>query len=162
MRDFKDLERIFFSIQFINIERRYPLRKEDVWGGIIVKTKPTLLLVEDEDQLRYVLESELKQAGFKVIQVESGEKAFDICLHEKVDCVVSDIHMPETSGFTLLKKLRLAGKTKIPVIFMTGYAAHDISELEGMGDIKVLSKPFEVRYLIVKIRESLEEIDLAS
>ena len=96
-------------------------------------------------------------AGFDVISAESGEQAYAICLKEDVDFIVSDISMPEFSGFSLLKKLRLAGKFNVPVIFITAFATHAGDALTDLDNIEVISKPFEPQMLIDRIKEILEE-----
>lgn len=117
----------------------------------------SILLADDEPSLRDYLALELKEAGFSVLLAENGEEAFDICLNQKVDFIVSDISMPGLSGFNLLKKLRLVGKGDLPVIFMTGHSSHAFDEFTELDNVDVLSKPFEAHVLISKIKNSLDE-----
>ena len=123
-----------------------------------MKKQVTLLLAEDEDELRDILSAELTQAGFIVVQADNGKLALDVCMHKPIDIIVSDISMPGFSGFTLLKKLRIIGKDHIPVIFMTAYASHVFDEFAELDSVDVLSKPFEPSALLDKIKSSLEEI----
>lgn len=125
--------------------------------SIMRKKVPTLLLADDEQSFRDYLGSELDRAGFDVISAESGEQAYAICMKEDVDFIVSDISMPEFSGFRLLKKLRLAGKFNVPVIFITAFATHAEDAMTDLDNIEVISKPFEPKVLIDRIKEILEE-----
>lgn len=118
-----------------------------------------LVLVDDEQELREALGFELTHAGFEVIQVDNGKDAYDMCLKENIDCLISDISMPKWDGFRLLKKLRKAGRSELPVIFMTAHASHEFEGSTDLENLDVLSKPFEAEVLIHKIKRLLEHLE---
>ncbi len=124
-----------------------------------MKKAPKLLLVDDEKDLLEVLHYELTEAGFNTFKAGDGDEAYNICIQEDVDLIVTDINMPKFGGFALLKKLQLLRKRHIPVIFITAYASHNAEEFSNFGNVDVLSKPFEAQILIEKVKSILENMD---
>lgn len=120
------------------------------------KKRHIVVLADDEESFRDYLESELEFSGFKIIAAKNGEEAFNICLQQDIDVLVSDISMPDLGGFALLKKLRIIGKSDLPVIFMTAQSSHIYDEFTDLVHVEVLSKPFEVEHLVDKIKMVLE------
>lgn len=128
-----------------------------------MKKRYTVILADDEENIRTYLESELSYAGFKVLTAENGAQAFQLCLEEDADLLISDISMPDIGGFALMKKLRLVGKAKFPIIFMTAYESHIFDEFTDFVRVEVLSKPFHPEHLVERIHILLsEEKDLVS
>jgi PleD family two-component response regulator len=68
------------------------------------KTKKTILLADDDINLRRVLEFQLTEAGYKVFTAQDGAEAFEIFTNNDFDCVISDLRMPKLSGLELLEK----------------------------------------------------------
>ena len=71
-----------------------------------VKTKKTILVVEDESVLRKSLVSSLKRARFNVLEAENGKKGLALALKSKPDLILLDLIMPVMDGLTMLKHLR--------------------------------------------------------
>ena len=67
-----------------------------------------ILIADDEDGLRWVLEKGLKQAGYHVVAVKDGEAALQEAGSEPFDLILLDIRMPGVDGLTLLGKIREA------------------------------------------------------
>ena len=84
------------------------------------KTKKTILLADDDVNLRRVLEFQLTEAGYKVSAASDGERALEIFSGGDFDCVVTDLRMPKLSGLELLEKIK-ALKAEIPVIVITAF-----------------------------------------
>jgi DNA-binding NtrC family response regulator len=115
----------------------------------------TILVVDDDDDLRDVIYSIFSMEGFNTLSANSGNQAWSIINQNKVDLVVSDIRMPDGDGLYLLNKIRAKDPTNPIVIFVTGYA--DISEKEilARGAIKILRKPFDQVLLLETVKEAL-------
>ena len=65
-----------------------------------------VLVVDDEQDVLHTLESMLQELNFNPLTAQNGDKAMDIIEKNKIDVVLSDIYMPETDGFELLKNVR--------------------------------------------------------
>jgi two-component system, cell cycle sensor histidine kinase and response regulator CckA len=112
----------------------------------------TILLVEDEPQVRTLLERVLTKAGYAVITASNGREAVDIAERRiaEIDLVVSDLVMPELSGTALMRELH-AKRQDLKVLYMTGYAEEDVEELRE-GTL-LISKPFTPALLLERIRQ---------
>jgi CheY-like chemotaxis protein len=95
----------------------------------------TLLLVDDDDTLRFVTAAELRDSGCRVIDANGAEQALDIVAHGGIDIAILDVMMPGVDGPTLARRLR-AIRPDLPILFMT--ARPDYAGLEGE---KVITKP---------------------
>ncbi len=83
--------------------------------------KKVILLAEDDDSMRRFVEVLLKKAGFKVITAEDGLIAMQFALETKVDAVVTDVIMPNLSGFDLCRMINGdPHKDRIPCILLSG------------------------------------------
>jgi len=121
----------------------------------------TLLVVEDEKSVRDIVVSSLEQYGYHIIQAENGPEAIKKAkaAREPVHLLLSDVVMPEMSGFELSKKI-CELYPEVRVCFMSGYADgmidnHDMVDEEA----HFIQKPFSTQALVSKIREILDSHD---
>jgi two-component system cell cycle sensor histidine kinase/response regulator CckA len=116
----------------------------------------TVLLVEDEKDLRHLNARGLSSRGYTVLQAGNGVEAIDILEHHdgKIDLVVSDVVMPEMDGPALLKELRQR-KPDLKIIFVSGYAEEAFAANEPQGQYAFLAKPFELKTLVAKVKETM-------
>ena len=68
------------------------------------KTKKKILLADDDDNLRRVLEFQLDEAGFEIQTAKDGAEALEIFQNDDFDCVITDLRMPKLSGLELFGK----------------------------------------------------------
>lgn len=106
----------------------------------------TILIVDDEADLREVLELGLQVMGVRTLSAESGESALKILDTTPVDVVVSDVRMPHGDGVFLLENMRKR-HFDMPVVIMTGFADRSSAEFIAMGANDVLHKPFPIKEL---------------
>ena len=114
----------------------------------------TVLIIEDEQDIRELLAFSLKQEGFGFLEAESGEQGLALAKKHQPSIILLDVMLPGMDGFALLGILRHA---EIPVIFLT--AKNDVaSKVRGLRDgaDDYLVKPFEVLELLVRIEKVLE------
>ena len=79
-----------------------------------------ILVVDDDDLVRWVLAETLEDAAFSVIQAKSGREALELLLDwPDLDLVISDVNMPEMDGFQLVEELK-SMRPFLPVILMSG------------------------------------------
>ena len=120
--------------------------------------KPTILLVEDNDDFRFYIKDNLK-AFFNIIEAENGKKGWQKALAQHPNLVVSDISMPEMNGNDLCLKIKSDKRTShIPVILLTALTGED-QQLKGLetGASDYLTKPFNFEILQSKIRNILSQ-----
>jgi two-component system OmpR family response regulator len=110
-----------------------------------------LLLVDDEDNLRSMLEAALRYEGFDVHASSSGRDALDVIDTESPDLIVLDVLMPDLDGFEVCRRLRNDG-VKTPVLFLTARDATD-DKVRGLtlGGDDYLVKPFSLDELVARI-----------
>ncbi len=110
----------------------------------------TVLVVEDEEALRSLVELILTEAGYRVLAAANGEEALALLAeHRTVDLVLTDSVMPRVSGSELIQRLQSI-RPQARVIQMTGY-----SDL-GREDEDVIAKPFEPEALLQRVRLVLD------
>ena len=81
---------------------------------------PLVLIVDDELLQRLPMRDALEQAGFRVVEAENGEQAWDFVQKERPDLVISDVVMPRMDGFSLCQTIRRQeGLEHLPVVMAT-------------------------------------------
>ena len=120
-----------------------------------------ILFVEDEASVRLIAAKSLRKKGYKVVEAEDGEEAFELLeeADEPFDLMISDVVMPGMDGPTLLKKGRkMLGEARI--VFISGYAEEEFSELlSEEPDVTFLPKPFTLAQLAEKVKAEIGESD---
>lgn len=119
---------------------------------------PKIFVVEDDKNLRRLLEDYLKKVGFEVITAQDGNDALKKWRQNLADLVVLDVMMPGLDGFEVLEYIR--EESKVPVIFLTarGELADRIQGFETGAD-DYLTKPFSIKELVMRIRAILKRTE---
>jgi two-component system OmpR family response regulator len=115
----------------------------------------TLLVVDDEPNIRELLSTSLRFAGFDVLSAANGTDALRIAEQKNPDLLVLDVMLPDMDGFAVTRRLRQAG-THIPVVFLT--ARDDTSDkITGLtvGGDDYVTKPFSLEEVVARIRAVL-------
>jgi two-component system OmpR family response regulator len=114
-----------------------------------------LLLVDDEDNLRSMLEAALRHVGFDVHPVATGRDAIDAAGDVRPDLIVLDVMLPDIDGFEVTRRLRTDG-SRIPVLFLTARDATE-DKVRGLtlGGDDYLVKPFSLEELVARINAVL-------
>lgn len=115
----------------------------------------TLLVVDDEPNIRELLSASLKFSGFNVHTAADGQEALTEIDTVRPDLVVLDVMMPGLDGFAVMKRLRDRGN-KVPVVFLT--AKDDVSDrVSGLtlGADDYIIKPFSLEEVVARIRAVL-------
>jgi two-component system OmpR family response regulator len=119
-----------------------------------------VLVVEDEDNIRFVVVAALRLGGFEVQEASGGRDALQVVRHGPTspDLVVLDVMLPDLDGFEVCRRMRSDG-LDIPVIFLT---ARDATEerLRGLtiGGDDYLTKPFSVEELVARVQVILRRV----
>ena len=116
----------------------------------------TILVIDDDDQLRLSFCRLLKEENYTVISAASGEAGLDIVRGTLLDLVILDMRLPGMNGMETFKEIRKVD-TKLPVIIVTAYGTTDIAiEATKMGAYDYVLKPFEVPEMLTLIRQAIE------
>jgi DNA-binding response OmpR family regulator len=115
----------------------------------------TVLVVEDDDDLRTMLAFALRAAGFHVYETDDGVTALKIVEDTPPDAVVLDLMLPTLDGLSVRHEIAAHADTRhIPVIIVTG-AAIDAS---GLNVAALLRKPIEPADLVTAVRQALQGV----
>lgn len=112
------------------------------------------MIVDDDPKIRTLLTESLSSIGYDACSAEDGHEALDILRSRSIDCVITDIKMPELDGLTLLHRIK-SEQPGTPVIMITGFAFQQHRDRAmAAGAAGFLTKPFRLE----KIEEVLERV----
>ena len=115
----------------------------------------TLLVVEDETNIRELLTTSLRFAGFAVHAAPDGRTALQLAGEHEIDLAVLDIMLPDMDGFTVTRTLRERG-ADLPIVFLTARDSLD-DKVKGLtvGGDDYVTKPFSLEEVVARIRAVL-------
>jgi two-component system, OmpR family, alkaline phosphatase synthesis response regulator PhoP len=119
--------------------------------------KRTILVVEDEKDIRELVRFHLEQEGYGVREAETGEAALDLARSERPALLLLDLMLPGIDGLEVCRRLRGAEATRgVPVIVLTAKAA-EVDRVLGLelGADDYVTKPFSPRELVARVRAVL-------
>jgi two-component system, cell cycle response regulator DivK len=116
-----------------------------------------ILVVEDQEDNRQILQDLLTSADFEVIEAEEGEAGVAAAAAHHPDLILMDIQLPILDGYEATRRLKAdAALRSIPVIAVTSYAlGGDDDKARGAGCDAYFAKPYSPRQLLAKVREYL-------
>jgi two-component system, OmpR family, KDP operon response regulator KdpE len=114
----------------------------------------SILVVDDEPQIRRVLRSTLTFRGYELVEAASGEEALELARKVKPDLILLDVNLPGMSGIETCKELRRF--TAVPIIMLTvRNAERDKVVALDAGADDYVTKPFGIEELLARVRASL-------
>jgi DNA-binding response OmpR family regulator len=121
----------------------------------------TILVVDDEKKLRDLIRVYLEQEGYRVVEAGNGREALYVARYEKPDLIILDLMMPEMGGYDFMRAFSKEAET--PVIMLTA-KVEDQDKILGLelGADDYLTKPFNVRELIARVRAVLRRVQKAA
>ena len=112
----------------------------------------TVLVVDDDSNIREVLHKFLTLKGYEVVLAANGEQALELAESEMPKVILLDINMPGIDGMAACKRLRADEKTRlIPIILITAYGASK-TEANDAGADDIIYKPFDMRDLSIRLK----------
>ncbi|MEO6487888.1 MAG: sigma-54 dependent transcriptional regulator, partial [Thermoanaerobaculia bacterium] len=116
-----------------------------------------ILIVDDEEVLRDVLDAVLRREGFEIIPAASGEEALSILDNQDVDLAILDIMLPGISGIDTLRAIRISNPS-LPIIVITAFSSID-GAIEAMkhGAYHYIPKPFKNEEVVITVNKALEQ-----
>jgi CheY-like chemotaxis protein len=116
-----------------------------------------VLIIDDSEALRSLLESILPYAGYEAVSASTGRQGLKLISETKPDVVLTDLELPDTSGLKILEELNDRG-ISIPTIMMTGYGSEGIAARAlQLGVRDYLIKPFTTEEVLSSIERALSE-----
>lgn len=124
----------------------------------MAEEKKTILLVEDEHHVRDIAKIVLEMEGYRVLEAENGKQALDVLAGCTPDLIISDIMMPQMDGVEFFLTLKESEKTSsLPVIILTVKSQFEDKKYASLlGMDEYMTKPFDPRDLVKKVRELLK------
>lgn len=111
-----------------------------------------LLLVEDDEALRFIVKDNLEQNNYDVVVAEDGEIALNHFQNNDFDLIILDVMLPKTDGFQVAEKIRKTNE-QVPIIFLTARSMTE-DKIIGLtiGGDDYIPKPFSMEELLLKIK----------
>lgn len=115
-----------------------------------------ILIIDDENDLRFVLKRFLSKHGYEVLEASSGKKALDILRSNEVDLILCDFKLDDMDGAEVLKAIKEINSV-VPVIIITGYSNIKTAvEVMRLGALDYVTKPLLPEEILMTIRKALD------
>lgn len=122
---------------------------------MLTKSNKRILIVDDEEQIRDLLEFDISHSGYLTDSAKNGEEGLKKALENNYDLVILDVMMPKMNGFEVCKNIRLV-KPGLPVLLLTAKGAiEDKTTGFDVGADDYLVKPFDIQEVLLRIRALL-------
>jgi DNA-binding response OmpR family regulator len=120
----------------------------------------SILIAEDEPDIREFLSIALQINGFNVITARNGEEAVALTSSHRPDLVLLDVRMPKVSGYQACETLKRSSDTReIPIVFLSAFANKDeVQQGLALGAEAYLTKPIAPDILVQRVNEVLQQI----
>jgi len=116
---------------------------------------PTILVVDDEDLIRWSLSERLRSEGCTVVEAEDGQRALERA-SDDVDLALLDYRLPDTDGLSLLRRLKKR-HPQLLAMFLTAYATTETAvEAMEAGAFHLEKKPFDLDEIVLLVRAALD------
>jgi len=119
--------------------------------------RPTVLVVEDEDDIRELISYNLLKEGYQVVDVASGEEALQVLNQREADLILLDLMLPGVDGLSICRTLKGNPRTQAVPILVVSAKGEEEDVITGLnlGADDYLTKPFSPRVLIARTRAVL-------
>lgn len=126
-----------------------------------MNTQPKILVIEDEDLVRKVLEFRLKKEGYNVYQAKDGSEALDLIEKHHFDLMLVDIMIPYVGGLEITQKVKSNPQTKDTAIIVVSANGLEnvILEAFALGADDFIAKPFNLPELMIRVKKYLKKAE---
>jgi DNA-binding response OmpR family regulator len=114
----------------------------------------TILIIDDDQHVREMLQDFLHTKGFSILSAEDGLKGMELIKNKEVDLVILDAKLPCVTGIGLIQIARKQ-KSDLPIICMTDSGFADKTIVEQEKGVQVLTKPFDLKKMLQSINKML-------
>lgn len=120
----------------------------------------SILVVEDNKNLRILMSDRLEMEGYKIFQSENGEKALEVLEKNKIDLLITDIMMPTMDGYQLIDILRKSGYN-MPVLMVTAKDSFEDKKMGfRLGTDDYMVKPININEMILRVSALLRRAQI--
>ncbi len=133
------------------------MQNEGARAATGMTAKPTILVVEDEADIRELVRYHLEQDGFATVEAETGERGFELVQASPPALVILDLMLPGTDGLEVCRRIRSDDRLRsVPVIMLTAKGT-ELDRVLGLelGADDYVTKPFSPRELVARVRAVL-------
>jgi two-component system cell cycle response regulator DivK len=125
------------------------------------EVKPLILIVEDDEDTRFLLSFLMKQSGFRVVQAFDGAEAIKIAVRRLPDLILMDTSLPRVDGLTATRGIRkVARLSSVPIIFVSGHAQPEARTAAlATGGNEYFVKPINLNDLEIAVKKQLASCD---
>jgi len=146
-----------FKIHLPRVDSTRQLALPEISEEELPRGSETILVLEDQDQVREFTTNMLKHLGYKVLSASNGNDALALCLTtaKSIDLLLTDVVMPNMSGPEFVARLRQL-RQGFEVIYMSGYTGDTVANYGDLGpEDRLLQKPFTIDQLAHEVRRAL-------
>src|SRR5436305_5453969 len=127
-----------------------------------MEEKRLILIADDDQSIRGLLQSFLESEGFNTVEAKSGRDVIPAITKHRPDVVIMDVRMPGMSGLDVLDQMKRLHMDNIPVLTMTAYGTSNVAiEAIQRGAYDYVTKPFELDDLLITVKRTIDHRDLA-
>jgi len=128
----------------------------------MMETKRKVLVADDDESIRGLLQTFLESEGFATEEAKSGRDVIPAINKHRPDVLIMDVRMPGMDGLQVLDQMKRLGIDDVPVLTMTAYGTSSIAiEAIQRGAYDYVTKPFELDDLLITVRRTIDHRDLA-
>ena len=127
----------------------------------MMNNSPTIIIIEDEAQIRRFLRTSLTAEGYQVHEAETGKQGLTEAATRKPDMIILDLGLPDMDGVEVVKQLRTWSSVPILILSARSQESDKISALDAGAD-DYLVKPFGIGELLARIRVALRHLPTTS
>lgn len=121
-----------------------------------------ILIVDDNEKIRKLIEIYLKREGFKTFHGEDGEAALDVLDNMKIDLIIADIMMPIMDGYELVEELRTANYN-LPILMLTAKNTYPDKKMGfELGADDYMTKPIDMDELVLRVKALLRRSKIST
>jgi two-component system, response regulator RegA len=125
-------------------------------GGRVMEVKPTVLIVDDDKDICYLLATAIESDDIQILTAYSSQAAMDLFDKNRPDLVLLDIQLPEMTGIEVLEQMKKIDADS-QIIMVTAYAAIDTAiQAMKLGALDYVCKPFKIPELRETVKNALE------
>lgn len=123
----------------------------------MTNTNPSILLVEDEENLHEALKTNLELEGYQVTSAYNGIDAMKAVQNEYFDLIIMDVMIPEIDGYTVTQNIRLTN-TEVPILILSAKSSSE-DRVTGLkkGADDYLTKPFNLEELLLRVQKLIRK-----
>jgi DNA-binding response OmpR family regulator len=118
--------------------------------------KKTILLIEDDDVLRKIIDEFLEESGYLVLKAKDGLEGIEMISKNAFDLIITDVVLPYVSGLGVIKMAKTS-RPEVPIICITGYGYSPEKLAEEEHADRIFRKPFEFKEFANAIKTLLEQ-----